>query len=145
MNFYKSDTNVLYPCLISIIGDCMRFLMFWLIVHSYSDSDSDRNIRYICLDQYWVSVWVCTRYSDSVSGRVTGTIGDTMWHELTFCFLYTYYMICFVSKYAFRYSELSRIYVMLSWYIVLWKLWIMIYALNKRRLAIFLVSIGLVC
>ena len=48
MDFYESDTNVLYPCLISIIDDCMRFLMFWLIVHSYSnsdsDSDSDRNI-----------------------------------------------------------------------------------------------------
>ena len=58
MNFYETDTNVLYLCLISIIDDCMRFLMFWLIVHSYSDSDSDsdRNIRYICLDQYWVSV-----------------------------------------------------------------------------------------
>ena len=145
MNFYKSDTNVLYPCMISIIDDCMRFLMFWLIVHSYSDSDSDRNIRYICLDQYWVSVWVCTRYSDFVSGRVIGTIGDTMWHELTFCFLYMYYMICFVSKYTFRYSELLRIYVMLSWYIVLWNLWITIYVLNKRRLAIFLVSIGIVC
>ena len=39
--------------------------------------------------------WVCTRYSDSVSGRVIGTIGDTMWHELTFCFLWMWYMICF--------------------------------------------------
>lgn len=138
MNFYKSDTNVLYPCLISITDDWMRFLMFWLIVHSYSDSDSDRNIRYICLDQYWVSVWVCTRYSDSVSGRVTGTIGDTMWHELTVSFLYTYYMICFVSKYTFGYSELLKIYVMLLCYIVLWNLWISIYVLNKRRLATFL-------
>ena len=113
--------------------------MFWLIVRSYSDSDSDsdRNIRYICLDQYWVSVLSVHTIFYSVSSRVTGTIGDTMWQELTFCFLYTYYMICFVSKYAFEYSELLRIYVMLSWYIVLWNLWIMIYVLNKRRLAIF--------
>ena len=123
MDFYETNTNVLYLCLISVIDDCMGFVMFWLIVHSYSDFDSDydHNIRYICLDQYWVLFWVCTRYSDSISSRITGTIGDTMWHELTFCFLHTYYMNCFVSKYTFGFSKLLRIYVMLSWYIIFMK------------------------
>ena len=49
----------------------------------------------------WTSIvflfWVCTRYFDFdfVSSRVTKTIGDIMWHKLTFCFQWMWYMICF--------------------------------------------------
>ena len=71
MNFYKSDTNVLYPYMILIIDDCMRFLIFWLIIHSYYDSNSDRNIRYICLDQYWISVLNVHTISQYLSSGVT--------------------------------------------------------------------------
>ena len=52
--------------------------------------------------------WVCTRYSDS--DRVTGIIGDIMWHELTFCFLWVCYMICFRKWLCFWNSKLLWIW-----------------------------------
>ena len=98
-------------------------LMFWLIVHNHSDSDSDsdshRIIRYIyVLDQYWVFVMsVCTRSSDSdsdyISSRVTETMGDIMWHELTLYFLCTCCTICFHKLLCFWYYRLLWIYVII--------------------------------
>ena len=92
----------------------------------------DIEIFMLCISTGFL-LWVCTRYSDS--SRVTGTIGDTMWQELTFCFCECVIWFSFESYLCFWYSELLWICVILSGYVVLWNLWIMIYVLLKRRLA----------